>query len=91
MHQLILTNTDQYKGGVRPPLLTEGEPPVTPIGASSRSWPLPRKVKNPHIGESFDSFLKEEGIYESVQLDRLLDPDNDSVTLATRFDRLRWT
>ena len=79
----------------------------------------PRKAKNPHIGESFDSFLKEEGIYESVrttaikrvlamqleeamkqqklskvemarrmktsrvQLDRLLDPDNDSVTLAT--------
>jgi antitoxin HicB len=79
----------------------------------------PRKGKNPHIGESFDSFLKEEGIYESVkttaikrvlamqleeamkqknltkvemarrmrtsrvQLDRLLDPDNDSVTLAT--------
>jgi hypothetical protein len=78
-----------------------------------------RKAKNPHIGESFDSFLKEEGIYESVkttaikrvlamqleeamklqnltkvemarrmrtsrvQLDRLLDPDNDSVTLAT--------
>ena len=27
----------------------------------------PRKGKNPHIGESFDSFLKEEGIYESVQ------------------------
>jgi antitoxin HicB len=79
----------------------------------------PRKGKNPHIGENFDSFLKEEGIYESVQttaikrvlamqleeamkqqklskvemarrmktsrlqLDRLLDPDNDSVTLAT--------
>jgi antitoxin HicB len=79
----------------------------------------PRKAKNPHIGDSFDSFLKEEGIYESVrttaikrvlamqleeamkqrkltkvemarrmktsrvQLDRLLDPDNDSVTLAT--------
>ena len=79
----------------------------------------PRKGKNPHLGESFDSFLKEEGIYESVkttaikrvlamqledamkqqnltkvemarrmrtsrvQLDRLLDPDNDSVTLAT--------
>jgi antitoxin HicB len=78
-----------------------------------------RKGKNPHIGGSFDSFLKEEGIYESVkttaikrvlamqleeamkqqnltkvemarrmrtsrvQLDRLLDPDNDSVTLAT--------
>jgi predicted XRE-type DNA-binding protein len=79
----------------------------------------PRKAKNPHIGDSFDSFLKEEGIHESVrttaikrvlamqleeamkqrkltkvemarrmktsrvQLDRLLDPDNDSVTLAT--------
>jgi antitoxin HicB len=79
----------------------------------------PRKAKNPHIGDTFDSFLKEEGIYESVrttaikrvlamqleeamkqrkltkvemarrmktsrvQLDRLLDPDNDSVTLAT--------
>jgi len=78
-----------------------------------------RKGKNPDIGESFDSLLKEEGIYESVQttaikrvlamqleeamkqqklskvemarrmktsrvqLDRLLDPDNDSVTLAT--------
>jgi DNA-binding Xre family transcriptional regulator len=78
-----------------------------------------RKTKNRHIGESFDSFLKEEGIYEDaqttaikrvlasqleramkarkltklemarrmrtsrVQLDRLLDPDNDSVTLAT--------
>ena len=79
----------------------------------------PRKGRNPHIGESFDSFLKEEGIYDSVQttavkrvlamqleeamkqqklskvemarrmktsrvqLDRLLDPDNDSVTQAT--------
>ncbi len=79
----------------------------------------PRKAKSLHIGDSFDSFLKEEGIYESVrtnaikrvlamqleeamkqrkltkvemarrmktsrvQLDRLLDPDNDSVTLAT--------
>jgi antitoxin HicB len=78
-----------------------------------------RKAKNPHIGSSFDEFLKEEGIYEDVQttaikrvlaqqleqamkeqhltklemarrmrtsraqLDRLLDPDNDSVTLAT--------
>jgi antitoxin HicB len=27
----------------------------------------PRKGKNPHIGESLDSFLKEEGIYESVK------------------------
>jgi len=79
----------------------------------------PRKGKNPYLGESFDSFLKEEGIYERVQttaikrvlamqleeamkeqnltkvemarrmktsrvqLDRLLDPENDSVTLAT--------
>ena len=79
----------------------------------------PRKGKNPHLGESLDSFLKEQGIYESVQttaikrvlamqleeamkeqnltkvemarrmrtsrvqLDRLLDPENDSVTLAT--------
>jgi antitoxin HicB len=79
----------------------------------------PRRSKNPHIGSSLDSFLKEEGIYEDVQttaikrvlasqleqamkerkltkaemakrmrtsriqLDRLLDPDNDSVTLAT--------
>ena len=77
------------------------------------------KRKNPHIGESFDDFLKAEGIFEDVrataikrvlasqlqeamkarkltkmemarrmrtsriQLDRLLDPDNDSVTLAT--------
>jgi antitoxin HicB len=79
---------------------------------------MPRK-KNPHIGSSFDDFLKEEGIYEEVtaaaikgviarqldalmreqgisrtelakkmktsraQLDRLLDPDNESVTLGT--------
>lgn len=79
----------------------------------------PRKTNNPYIGETFDAFLKEEGIYEDVQttaikrvlasqleqamkarkltkiemarrmrtsrvqLDRLLDPDNDSVTLAT--------
>ena len=79
----------------------------------------PRRGKNPHLGESFDSFLKDEGIYERVQttaikrvlamqleaamkeqnltkvemarrmktsrvqLDRLLDPENDSVTLAT--------
>ena len=79
----------------------------------------PRKTKNPHIGGTFDDFLKEEGLYEDVQttaikrvlasqleqamksrkltklemarrmrtsrvqLDRLLDPDNDSVTLAT--------
>lgn len=78
-----------------------------------------RKAKNPHLGESFDEFLKEQGMYEDVQttaikrvlaaqlakamkarkltkmemarrmqtsrvqLDRLLDPDNDSVTLAT--------
>ena len=78
-----------------------------------------RKTKNPHLGDTFDSFLKEEGIYEDVQttaikrvlasqleramkarkltkvemarrmrtsrvqLDRLLDPTNDSVTLAT--------
>jgi hypothetical protein len=78
-----------------------------------------KKSKNPHIGSSFDDFLKEEGIYQDVQttaikrvlasqleaamktrkltkvemarrmrtsrvqLDRLLDPDNDSVTLAT--------
>ena len=77
------------------------------------------KTRNLHIAESFDSFLREEGINESVrttaikrvlamqleeamkqhklariemarrmrtsrvQLDRLLDPDNDSVTLAT--------
>lgn len=79
----------------------------------------PRKSKNPHIGTSLDSFLKQEGIYEDVQtsaikgvlasqleqamkeqkltkvemarrmrtsrvqLDRLLDPNNDGVTLAT--------
>ena len=78
-----------------------------------------RKKKHPGIGRSFDDFLKEAGIYESVQtsaikgvlasqlkqameackltklemarrmrttpvqLERLLDPDNDSVTLAT--------
>jgi antitoxin HicB len=78
-----------------------------------------RKTKNPRLGDTFDSFLKEEGIYEDVQttaikrvlasqleeamkarrlnkvemarrmrtsrvqLDRLLDPENDSVTLAT--------
>src|SRR4051794_17396995 len=78
-----------------------------------------RKNKNPHIGSSFDDFLKQEGIYEEVtvaaikrviarqldalmrkqgisktelakamktsraQLDRLLDPENESVTLDT--------
>jgi antitoxin HicB len=78
-----------------------------------------RKMRNPHIGSSFDDFLKQDGINEDVQttaikrvlasqleramksrkltklemarrmrtsrvqLDRLLDPDNDSVTLAT--------
>ncbi len=78
-----------------------------------------RKTKNPHLGDTLDSFLKEEGIYEDVQttaikrvlasqleeamktrrlnkvemarrtrtsrvqLDRLLDPQNDSVTPAT--------
>lgn len=77
------------------------------------------KVKNPHIGSSFDSFLDEEGILHDVEavaikrvlarkvrramkeqglskaamarrmktsrmaLDRLLDPDNTSVTLNT--------
>jgi len=77
------------------------------------------KHRNPHIGSSFDDFLKEEGIHEEVnnaaikrviawqleqamsdrkltkaemarqmhtsrsQLDRLLDPQNDSVTLGT--------
>lgn len=77
------------------------------------------KRRNPHIGDSFDDFLKAEGMLENVrataikrvlasqlqeamkarkltkmemarrmrtsriQLDRLLDPDNDSVTLAT--------
>src|SRR5882724_10963235 len=75
--------------------------------------------KNANIGDTFDDFLREEGIYEAVQttaikhilamqlaeamkernltkvemarrmrisrvrLDRLLDPDNDSITLAT--------
>ncbi len=75
--------------------------------------------KNPHIGSSFDDFLKEEGIYEEIKastskrllamqmekemkkkrisknkmakamrtsrasLDRLLDPENPSVTLYT--------
>lgn len=75
--------------------------------------------KNPHIGSSFDDFLKEEGLYNDVettaikrvlawqleqemkaqkltkiemarrmrtsraQLDRLLDPENEGVTLAT--------
>jgi antitoxin HicB len=78
-----------------------------------------KTLRNPHMGGSFDHFLKKEGIYETVQttvmkrilamqlaeamkernltkvempgrmrtgrvqLDRLLDPDNDSVTLAT--------
>lgn len=104
---------------------------VLPKDAAGRVGPRPqthergetmsktRKTKNPHIGSSFDAFLKEEGIYEDVQataikrvlasqleeamktrkltkvemarrmrtsrvqLDRLLDPDNDSVTLAT--------
>lgn len=78
-----------------------------------------RKKKNPHLGGTFDDFLKEDGIFESVQstaikrvlaaqleqarraqkltklemakrmrtsrvqLDRLLDPKNDRVTLAT--------
>ena len=77
------------------------------------------KRRNPHIGESFDSFLKAEGIYDAVtttaikrtlakqlekamkqqrltkaqmarrmkssraQLDRLLDPENDDISLAT--------
>ncbi|MEA2882338.1 MAG: hypothetical protein QOH32_1594 [Bradyrhizobium sp.] len=77
------------------------------------------KKKNPHIGSSFDDFLKQEGIYEEVtalaikrvlarqldalmrkqgisrtelaktmktsraQLDRLFDPENESVTLGT--------
>jgi hypothetical protein len=27
----------------------------------------PRKLKNPHIGSSLDSFLKQEGVYEDVQ------------------------
>jgi predicted XRE-type DNA-binding protein len=76
-------------------------------------------VKKGHIGSSFDSWLREEGIYEEVtataikrvlarqveaamkeknfskaemarrmhtsraSLDRLLDPDNDAVTLTT--------
>lgn len=75
--------------------------------------------KNPHIGSSFDDFLREDGIYEEVtaksiknvvawhlqqaieqgtftktalakrlktsrsQLDRFLDPENESATLAT--------
>jgi antitoxin HicB len=103
-----------------------GKPTCAPIGLGlwevhegGKEMTKTRKGKNPHIGESFDSFLKEEGIYESVkttaikrvlamqledamkqqnltkvemarrmrtsrvQLDRLLDPDNDSVTLAT--------
>jgi len=66
-------------------------------------------VKKKNIGSSFDSWLREEGIYEETTssavkrvlarqveaamarrirtsraaLDRLLDPDNDGVTLAT--------
>jgi hypothetical protein len=78
-----------------------------------------KNKRNPHMGGTFDDFLREEGIYEAVQttamkrilamqlavamkernltkvemarrmrtsrvqLDRLLYPDNDSVTLAT--------
>ncbi len=78
-----------------------------------------KKPKKGRVGSSFDSFLREEGIYEDVtaaaikrviarqldslmqiegltktelarrmqtsraQLDRLLDPENESVTLAT--------
>ena len=38
-------------------------------------------TKKGRIGSSFDDFLKEEGIYEEV--DRLLDPDHESVTLGT--------
>lgn len=81
--------------------------------------PKTAKVKNPHRGSSFDSFLAEEGILEEVEavavkraialkiadlmqqdsiskvalarrmstsraaLDRLLDPENPSVTLGT--------
>jgi hypothetical protein len=77
------------------------------------------EAQNPHVGSSFDDFLKEEGIFEEArnaairrvlashiaetmktkkltrsqmanrvrisgdQLDRLLDPDDASVTLAT--------
>ena len=81
---------------------------------------MTKKVKmNPHFGGYFDDFLREEGIFQSVQttaikrtlatqlaqvmrernltkvalakkmrisrvqLDRLLDPDSDSVTLVT--------
>ncbi len=29
---------------------------------------MKKKIKNKHIGSSFDSFLKEEGIYEEVQI-----------------------
>src|SRR5436305_1190920 len=78
-----------------------------------------RRMNNKNIGSSFDSWLREEGIYEEVSataikrvvarqveaamkekdlskaemarrmrtsraaLDRLLDPDNDAVTLST--------
>jgi len=77
------------------------------------------RKKNPHIGSTFDEFLREQGIYEEVtaraikrviarqldalmedqgltksalakrmntsraQLDRVFDPENESVTLGT--------
>ena len=80
---------------------------------------MSEEIENGTVGESFDSFLHEQGIYEEVtatatkrviawqlqqimsdqhitkvemarrletsraQLDRLLDPENDSVTLGT--------
>jgi hypothetical protein len=32
---------------------------------------MPRRKKNPHIGSSLESFLKEEGIYETATLKAL--------------------
>lgn len=53
----------------------------------------PRKPKNPHIGESFDSFLKEEGIYESVQttaVKRVLAMQPEEAMKQQNYRRSRW-
>ena len=52
-----------------------------------------RKARNPHIAESFDSFLREEGIYESVQttaIKRVLAMKLEEATKQQKQAKSRW-
>ena len=52
-----------------------------------------RKTKNPHLGDTFDSFLKEEGIYEDVQttaIKRVLASQLEHAMKERKLTKLKW-